>query len=185
MANAPSHQQPGTDETPDDSHAERLDREHEQFFHELRSILPGAEVQFAFLLTVAFTERFRELSDLQRAVYYATFICAGVSIVLLLAPAAFHRVRFRQHDKEAMIRLANVEAIAALVLVSLSVAGTVLLISDLLLPTWSAALVSGSLWLFATVLWWAFPLVRRRADDGEPLRGSAAVGLIPAHEEPA
>ena len=140
---------------------ERLDREHEQLFNELRSIIPGVQIQGAFLFTVAFTQRFERLNDFQRDVYYASFLLAAVSLVLLFAPAAFHRVQFRQHDKEMLIRAANVEMITALVIVSCSLAGTVLLISDLIVPT-SVAIVAAMMTLVATgLLWWAFPIARR------------------------
>ena len=118
-----------------------------------------------FLLTVAFTERFRSLTDLQRGVYYATFLLAGTSLVLLFAPSAFHRVRFRQHDKEAMMRAANVEAIAALVLMSLSIAGTVFLITDLMFSPGLALAAGATIWLVASALWWGVPVTRRIVGD--------------------
>jgi predicted membrane channel-forming protein YqfA (hemolysin III family) len=151
-----------TDEQAKDE--EDLQREHEELFHELRSIIPGAEVLFAFLLTVAFTERFQRLTSFQRGVYFTTFLLAASALVLLLAPTAFHRVRFRQRDKEAMLRVANVEAIAAMVLMSLSIACVVLLITDLMFDTtlaWTLAIVA---WLVASLVWWAYPLARRLAD---------------------
>lgn len=147
-----------------DSGSERLEREHEQLFHELRSIIPGVEVQFAFLLTIAFSNRFESITDVQRTVYYVTFLLAGVSLVLLLAPSSFHRVRFRQHDKETMMRWANVEVLTALVLTSLSIAGTVFLISDLLFTTTFATVVAALVWLAASALWWGGPLLRRHED---------------------
>lgn len=147
-----------------ESHAERLDREHEELFHELRAVIPGAEVLFAFLLTVVFTERFQGLTEPQRWIYYGTFLCAGASLLLLLAPSAFHRVRFRQGDKEALLRAANVEAIVALVLVSLSIAGSVLLITDLMFPFPAAVVAAVAVWSVASMLWWGFPLARRQGD---------------------
>jgi hypothetical protein len=146
-----------------ESQQERLDREHEQLFHELRSIIPGVEVQFAFLLTVAFSQRFESITEVQRNVYYVTFVLSGISLVLLLAPSSFHRVRFRRHDKEAMMRWANVEVLVALVLTSFSIAGTVFLISDLLFSTWFAVIAGVAVWVATSALWWLGPLMRRRA----------------------
>lgn len=146
----------------DETAAERLEREHEELFHELRSIIPGAEVLFAFLLTVAFTERMETLTSVQRGVYYGTFMCAGTSLVLLLSPSAFHRVRFRHRDKDAMMRKANVEAIAALALISTSIAGAVFLITDLLFSTVLATVTGVAIWAVASTLWWIVPLSRRR-----------------------
>lgn len=152
-------------ESRDESADERLDREHEQLFHELRSIIPGAEVLFAFLLTIAFTERFEQLSDEQRAVYYCTFMGAGLALILLLAPSSFHRIRFRQRDKEAMMRAANVEALGALCLVSLSISGTVYLITDVVFATAPAIVAAAGIWLLAASLWWGYPLARRSREQ--------------------
>ena len=153
----------GDDDQPPDGETkkERLDREHDELFNELRSIIPGVQIQGAFLLTIAFTQRFERLNAFQRDVYYITFLLAAASLVLLFAPAAFHRVQFRQFDKEMLLRAATVEMILALVLVSFSLAGTVLLISDLIVPT-SVAIAAALAVLVATgLLWWAFPLARR------------------------
>jgi hypothetical protein len=145
--------------------AERLEREHEELFHELRAIIPGAEVLFAFLLTVAFTQQMDKLSSLQRGVYYGTFMTAAVALVALLGPAAFHRVRFRRRDKEAMMRAANIEAIVALALISLSIAGAVFLITDLLFTTVFATITSTTIWTVTSILWWVVPLSRREAES--------------------
>ncbi len=149
------------------SSSENLEREHEQLFHELRSIIPGVEVLFAFLLTVAFSERFELLTETQRAIYFATFLCAGLSLVLLLAPAAFHRVRFRQGDKEAMMRAANVEAIAALALLSVAMSTSVFLITDVLYERWASCAASIGLFIIACALWWVHPLSRNRQPESQ------------------
>jgi Family of unknown function (DUF6328) len=139
---------------------ERLDREHEQLFHELRAIIPGAEVLFGFLLTVAFTGRFDGLSSTERAVFFVVFLLSGASLALLFAPTAFHRIRFRQRDKERMMRLANREAILAMVLISLSVAGSVYLVTSLAYSGAVGLAAATTLWVLIATLWWAIPLKR-------------------------
>jgi cation transport ATPase len=146
---------------------DRLEREHEELFHELRSIIPGVEVLFAFLLTVAFTARFEQLTALQRAVYYTSFFCAGLTLVLLLAPSSFHRIRFRHRDKDALLRAANVEALAALALLALSIAGSIFLITDLMFSTAAALVASAAIFLVAAALWWGYPMSRRHDDDSD------------------
>jgi hypothetical protein len=127
-------------------------------------MIPGAQVLFAFLLTVAFTNRFEDVTELQRRVYYATFLCAGIALVLLLAPAVYHRVRFRQRDKEHMLRFANREALAASVMMVASISGTVFLITDLLFSGAWASVAAGIVAALAAGLWWVVPLQRRLRD---------------------
>ena len=91
----------------DEAVKERLEREHGELLEELRALIPGAQVLFGFLLAIRFTNPFTELNSVQRDVYYATLLTTAVSLVLLLAPSAYHRLRFRQGDKDAMVRKGN------------------------------------------------------------------------------
>jgi hypothetical protein len=51
--------------------------------------------------------------------------------------------------------------IAALFLISLSLAGTLLLITDLLFPVGVAVVAAAVTFVVASLLWWAFPIARR------------------------
>src|SRR3712207_6654331 len=75
---------------------ERIDRELMELLNELRVALPGVQFLFAFLLVVPFQQRGAELTDFQRDVYFVTLVAAAVATGLLIAPAAQHRVLFRQ-----------------------------------------------------------------------------------------
>src|SRR5687768_8466930 len=98
---------------------ERLEREHGELLEELRALIPGAEVLFGFLLAIRFTGEFQDLSSAQRYVYYATLLGVGVALVLFLAPAAHHRLRFREGDKDFMLQKGNREAIVGSVAMAL------------------------------------------------------------------
>jgi predicted neutral ceramidase superfamily lipid hydrolase len=140
---------------------ERLDRELIELLNELRVALPGVQVLFAFLLTVPFTQRFSEATEVQRDVYFLAFLCAAVATVLLIAPSAYHRIQFRQHDKERMLQIANREAIAGTVFLALAMTATVFLITDVLFGTAATVVATaGSAGLFFW-FWYALPLSRR------------------------
>ena len=89
----------------DEGPQERLDRELMELLNELT--LPGVQVLFAFLLTVPFSQRFEQLSDRTVDIYFAAVITSAIASVLLIAPAAHHRLRFRNRAKEQMIRVAT------------------------------------------------------------------------------
>jgi hypothetical protein len=152
-----------------ESESERLDREVDELMQELRSVIPGAQVLFGLLLTVAFTPRFRELDPAQRYVYFGTFVCALIGLVLLLGPASFHRLRFRRCDKERLLRVANKEMIAALVFVAASIGGVAYLVTSIVLSTTVAAITSAVLVSVAALFWWVVPLASR-----EPRRNPTA-----------
>jgi hypothetical protein len=153
----------------------RLEREHEELLHELRALIPGAQVLFGFLLAIRFTNQFDDLDDTQRAIYYLILLCTAAALVFYMAPAAHHRIRFRAADKEFTIRKANRDAIAGSVAAGLAFTGVLYLITDFTFGT-PEAIVAGLL-LFALIAWrwWALALYRAWKDRQDPTRAERRV----------
>ena len=141
--------------------SERLDRELIELLNELRVALPGVQVLFAFLLTVPFTQRFARVSRVQEDAYFASFLCAALATVLLIAPSAYHRLQWRQKDKEHMLVVANRLAIAGTVFLALAVTGSVFFVTDFLFGGLATGIVTGLTAGFFTWFWYGLPLVRR------------------------
>ncbi len=150
---------------PDESRDERLNRELMELLNELRIALPGVQVLFAFLLTVPFSGRFESLGDAQRGLYFATFVGTAVSTALFMAPAAYHRVQFRQRDKERMLRTSNRFAIVGTIFLALSITTAASLITELLFGPSAAFGVAAAMLALITWAWYAIPLSRRVRDD--------------------
>jgi predicted membrane channel-forming protein YqfA (hemolysin III family) len=144
---------------------QRIDRELSELLDEVRVAIPGAEVLFAFLLGVAFTERFKEVSSLQQAVYFATLLLTAAATALLIAPTAYHRLRFRDGDKERLLKSATHMVITSLALLLLAVAGAVFLVGDLLYSSTIAGVVGGLAAAWFVWFWFALPLTRRASDN--------------------
>jgi len=144
-----------------ESKDERLDRELIEFLNELRVALPGVQVLFAFLLGVPFTQRFSQVTDLQKDVYFVTFLCAAVATALLIAPSAYHRLEWRQGDKEHLLIVSNRFAIAGTTFLAISISGTVFVVTDMLFNETSAAVVAGLTAAFFGWFWYGMPLLRR------------------------
>jgi heme O synthase-like polyprenyltransferase len=141
-----------------------LDRELIELLNELRVALPGVQVLFAFLLTVPFTNRFNEVTAFQKDVYFAALLCALFGSVLLIAPSTYHRIRWRQRDKEQMLRTANRLAISGTVFLALGMCASILLITDVLFSIRSAAIATGITAGAFTWFWYGLPLLRRVED---------------------
>jgi predicted membrane channel-forming protein YqfA (hemolysin III family) len=145
----------------DESKDERLDRELIELLNELRVALPGVQVLFAFLLAVPFTQRFEQLTSTQEGVFFASFLATAVATVLLIAPSAYHRLRWREHDKEQMLLTSNRLAIAGTIFLALAMVAVVYLVTDLLFgstATGIATALSGALFAW---FWYGLPLTRR------------------------
>ncbi len=128
----------------------------------MRVAIPGVQVLFAFLLTLPFTQRFGELSDRQTAVYFAAFALAMVASVLLIAPAAHHRITWRLPDKERLLVRAGRLTIAGTVALALAMALSVYLIADVLFRVGVAALLAAAAIGFVAWMWFGWPIVIRR-----------------------
>ena len=139
---------------------ERLERELNELLQELRSLIPGAEVLFGFLLAISFTAEFEELGRLERYVYYATLGATGVALVLYLAPAAHHRLRFREGDKDYLLRKANREVIWGTVASSLALTGVIFLVSERVFGAQEAVVASVVFFAFTAWRWWSLALLR-------------------------
>lgn len=146
---------------------ERLSRKLNELLEELRVALPGVQVLFAFLLTLPFTSRFAGITDLSRDVYFGSFLAAATASVFLIAPSAYHRMRWRFTDKEEldakrqMLITSSRLAIVGTVLLGGAIAGTTFLIGNVLFNVPLAGAVSAGITGVAVVLWFALPLVRR------------------------
>jgi predicted membrane channel-forming protein YqfA (hemolysin III family) len=149
-----------SDGTNGEDREERLNRELIEFLNELRVVLPGVQVLFAFLLTVPFTNQFQKVTNEQRQVYFWTFICTTIATALLIAPSVHHRLRWRQRDKERLLQTANRLSIGGMVFLTLALVGAVYLVTDLLFHPAAAAAVTAGIGIFFSWFWWGLPLWR-------------------------
>jgi O-antigen/teichoic acid export membrane protein len=156
---------------------ERDDRNLTDLLQELRVAGIGVQVLFGFLLGLPFTTRFDRLEDWQRWLYLSILLLAAASIVLLVAPVAYHRLVFRRHQREHLIRAANIMAICGLATVSLSVSAAVLLVISYVEPGPAAVLAAAVTAAMFGSLWFLLPLARRQQAPG-PAAESAA-GPLP------
>ncbi|HYT09442.1 MAG TPA: DUF6328 family protein [Mycobacteriales bacterium] len=152
---------PGRDET----EAQRLDRNYSELLQELRVTQTGVQILFAFLLTLAFTERFARVTPFQRGTYVVTLMFAAGATALLIAPVAFHRVVFRHNQKDDLVRNAHLMALGGLALLLVALVGAVLLILDVVLGRGPALWLTGLLAAWFLVLWAVVPLVSRSREE--------------------
>jgi Flp pilus assembly protein TadB len=93
--------------------------------------------------------------------------------VFLLAPSAYHRLRFREGDKDAMVRKGNREAIAGTATIALAFTGVLYLITDLVFTTQAAIAVALLFFALTAWRWWAIALYRKAREQAAAKQGSA------------
>lgn len=150
--------------TAEDRH-ERTARELTELLQELRIVIPGVQVLFAFLLTVPFSQRFAKLDSLQQGVFFATLLCTAAATALLIAPSAHHRLLFRQGVREQRLKMGNLLAILGLVFLVPAMVGVVFVITDLIFGLTAALVVTVAMALFFSLLWFVLPLPYRGSNE--------------------
>jgi hypothetical protein len=144
---------------------ERLDEEWLELLNEIRVLLPGVQVLFAFLLAVPFASGFEAVTELQRDLYALSLMGALASIVCLVAPTTHHRIRWRKRDKEYMLHVANRSVIAGSAFLAISMSAAIYLVGDYLFSSLAAILATVAAGIAFTLLWFGLPLARRITED--------------------
>jgi len=149
---------------------QRHNRELIELLNELRVALPGVQVLFAFLLAVPFANGFPKLSQTGRDVFFAAFLATALSTALLIAPSSYHRLRWRQNDKERMLVISNSLTIAGLACLAVAISCAVYVITDFLFHRAWAAVFTALITAAFLLLWYGLPLASAIADRGRESR---------------
>lgn len=144
---------------------ERTARELVELLQELRIVIPGVQVLFAFLLTVPFSQGFTKLDSLQRGVFFATLLCTAAATALLIAPSSHHRLLFRQGVREQRVKIGNVLAILGLVFLVPAMVGVLFVITDLIFGMVAAIVTTVLVALGFVLLWFVLPYLYPDNDD--------------------
>ena len=143
---------------------ERLNRNLDQLLQELRVVLPGVQVLFAFLLAVPFSSRFAKVNAFERDVYFVALLLAALAVALLMAPSIQHRILFRREQKRYLVSVGSALTIAGMTALALSVVLSLVLVAHFLFGSGAAWTAGGVSFVAFAVLWYALPIERRISD---------------------
>jgi hypothetical protein len=133
----------------------------DQMLTEARVILPGAQALLGFQFIVTMTKAFKELPPAVQNVHFGSLACVLVAVMLLISPAAVHRLGFGGQDDERMHDLGSILVTIALVPFAAGIAADVYVAFSKLTES-GPALVAGALsFAFLASLWYALPLAIR------------------------
>ena len=161
-----------------ESEAHKLDRNYSELLQELRVAETGVQILFAFLLGIAFQQRFSSIGGFDRTIYLVTLGSAAMSVALLIAPVAIHRVLFHRRRKDELVAATSRLAGFGLVFLSLAMLGAVLLIFDFVADRWLAVGITVVLGVTFGYTWVLLPL--RLTETGPSLDTGVGLPAIPA-----
>ena len=145
-----------------ESKQQQLKRNFSELLQELRVAQAGVQILFGFLLAVTFTDAYANASEFQRGVHLVVVLLTVASIALLTAPAAWHRILFRQGQRERILQVANRLAVTGMACLAAAMSGTVLLILDVVVGTLVAVLIAVATAIGFVVLWFVTPARQRQ-----------------------
>jgi hypothetical protein len=141
-----------------ESEASRIDRNYNEILQELRVAEAGVQILFAFLLALAFTSRFEQVTSFERGIYFASLLLSAMASGLLMAPAALHRITFRRGAKDVLVDVASKMALAGITALGIAMSGSVLLVSDVLFGGVASVVATAMIVLWLGSLWYLLPL---------------------------
>jgi hypothetical protein len=122
------HTSEGSSEGSDLEREDEAERDrYRELLEELRTIIPGVQVLFAFLLTAPFSSRFEELDELGRNAYAAALLGAALATVVFLTPAALHRIG-GSDDLRSGLRIGIACTVIGLILLSAAIVTSVFVV---------------------------------------------------------
>ena len=138
---------------------------YQELLGELRTIIPGVQVLFAFLLTAPFSARFHLLDGTGHNTYFVSLTVTALATIVLMTPAALHRLAPRA-ERAARIRVGVRLTIAGMVLLATAVATALFVVTRFVFESAVAGAVVASAVAFAAfTMWFVFPLfVRQRGN---------------------
>jgi hypothetical protein len=152
---------PSKDGTTEESPRETEIRYMNDLLQELRVILPGVQVTFAFLLTVAFMDRFAQATALQRSVYFAALLSTALATAFFIAPTIQHRILWRRSERATRLKVGNGLLIAGTVLLAIGMSCVIFLVADVVYGRTGAIVATTTMVGVFVGLWYLFPLYRR------------------------
>jgi len=143
-----------------------LDRNLAELLQELRVAFTGVQILFAFLLSLAFTQRFEDVSSFGLAAYTIALLSTALATMVLIAPVSFHRIVFRRRQKAALVVVSDRLLMVGIALLIPAIGSSVLLVIDVVLGRWQAIVGCSIVTLVALLTWYALPLAIRFSGDG-------------------
>jgi magnesium-transporting ATPase (P-type) len=140
-----------------------LETKIEQMLTEARVMLPGAQALLGFQLVIIFSETFEALPFTTKLIHLAAIGFLALTVIWLMAPAAFHRVVYAGADTPDLHRLGTRFLLAASVTLALGIAADLGVVVATILKSSAAGMVAAGMSLVVlSGLWHVYPALLRR-----------------------
>jgi len=134
----------------------------DQALTEARVVLPGVQAFLAFQLTTMFMDSFEKLPNALKYLHVGSLMLTALTMILLMTPAAYHRVAESGEDSERVHDIASGFLLGAMLLLPLGICGDVFIVFQKVSGSAGfAAAASSVVLIFFYGLWFGFTAYRR------------------------
>jgi hypothetical protein len=145
-----------------DNAATPLKTKIEQMLTEARVLIPGGQALLGFQFVCTFNRSFQDLPPSIQYIHAASLCAVALAVLLLMTPAALHRIAFHGEDDAGFFTIGSALVIAASVPLATGIAADIAVVFFKVTASMSAAAVAGSSALCVLIgVWLAYPLWRR------------------------
>jgi len=139
----------------------------EQMLTEARVILPGAQALLGFQLVIVLTSAFEKLPETSRLVHGVALLFVALTVILLITPAALHRIVWAGEDSEAFLRTGGRLTTAALAPLALGMTGDAYVVFTRLADSSSLGMAAALAVVGVLLgLWFVWPVALRQRQSG-------------------
>lgn len=160
MTDLPREPDTRPDASPNETQDEEARERYRELLEELRTIIPGVQVLFGFLLTAPFSARFGDLDALGRDLYAAVLVGVSLTIIVFLTPAAVHRIG-NERDRSRRLRRAVWCTVIGLTLLAASMVTAVFMVSRFVFDDGTATVLATAIGSVLLLCWYALAAVGR------------------------
>jgi Family of unknown function (DUF6328) len=154
----------GGDSKRDNGDDSDIDDRIKKLLIECRMALPGAQAFLGFQFAIVFTDSFKKLPRSSNWVHFGSLMATTISIVLLIAVAAYHRLAEGGEETEHFHKVASRFLLAALLFLAPGMTGDLLVVMREVTGSASLAVWASVLLLFAFYgLWFGVSLWRAKS----------------------
>lgn len=159
------------DKSPQDEGPGKLHDRVNQVMTEARVVLPGAQAMLGFQFITFFEKSFQELPLYIRAIHLGCASLIALAVVLLMTPAAFHRMAEGGEESERLVRVAGRCVVGAMIPLALGISGDFFVVTMKITNELSIAIgVAAVALVVFFALWFGYSLLRRRHPTSIPNR---------------
>jgi hypothetical protein len=138
----------------------------EHMLTEARVLLPGAQALFGFQMAVLLTEAFADLPSFSKFLHAVALCCIALAVILLMAPASFHRITFRGENTESFHRIGSRFVIASALPLAAGITSDLYVVVTKALDSAAAgAVLATVIAALLAALWFIRPLMHRNSID--------------------